>query len=126
MTMTILVVEDHEPSRSLLLTRLQRRGYPVIEASDGAQAVALTLEHAPDLIVMDLSLPVMDGIEAWRTICELAHAPPPAIALTATTIQDVRLACSELGFAAYITKPCDFAALIAEIERFTPQRAIAS
>jgi CheY-like chemotaxis protein len=126
MTITILVAEDHEPSRMLLLTRLQRRGYRIIEAADGAQAVALTVEQTPDLIVMDLSLPVMDGIEAWRTICELMPTPPPAIALTATTIQDVRLACSELGFADYITKPCDFAALVAAIERLALQRAVAS
>ncbi|MBL8537492.1 MAG: response regulator [Hyphomonadaceae bacterium] len=127
MPATILVAEDHEPSRALLLTRLKKHGYHVISATNGAEAVSLTLENAPQLILMDLSLPVMDGIEAWCTIQEMTDHPPPAIALTAACIQEVRLTCEEIGFSAFLTKPCAFAALIAEIERALapPKMAVA-
>jgi|CXWL01.1.fsa_nt_gi CheY-like chemotaxis protein len=123
MPITILVVDDIEANRAILRRRLQRKGFAVIEAANGAEAVALTQEWRPDVILMDLSMPVMDGIEAWRMICELIDDPPAAIALTAVTIQDVRLACDEIGFRAFLTKPVDFRLLLATIEKVAPPHA---
>lgn len=120
MSITILVVDDVETNRSMLRRRLERAGYAVIEAANGAEAVALTQEWRPDVILMDLSMPVMDGIECWRMICELIDDPPAAVALTAVTIQDVRLACDEIGFRAFLTKPVDFQLLLATIENLAP------
>lgn len=119
MPLTILVVEDHEVNRAMLCLRMRRLGHEVFEACNGAEAVAMAQQGALDLIIMDLSMPVMDGIEAWRMISELVDAPPPAIALTAITIRDVRLTCHDIGFSAYLTKPVDFAALVATIDRLT-------
>lgn len=117
MTVSILLVEDHEPSRAMLAERLRRSGFEVWTAVDGRHGVAATLERRPDIILMDLSLPSLDGVEAWRTICEMCDDPPPAIAMTACTIQDVQHLCVELGFSAYFTKPCVFADLVSEINR---------
>lgn len=117
MSVSILLVEDHEPSRTMLSERLRRRGFEIFTAIDGRHAVAAALEHRPDIILMDLSLPALDGVEAWRIICDMCDDPPPAIAMTACTIQDVRNLCAELGFSAYVTKPCAFAELVSHIDQ---------
>ncbi|MBY0563346.1 MAG: response regulator [Hyphomonadaceae bacterium] len=123
---SILIAEDDDPCRAMLGQRFQRLGYKVFEAADGAEAVALTLNHAPDVLILDLTLPRMDGIEAWRLICDLAPTPPTAIALTATAILDLQLQCSEMGIFAYLTKPCSFDALHAAVRDATVQeRALA-
>lgn len=126
MPLTILLAEDHDTNREMLSLRLKRLGHAVIEATNGAEAVAHTQSYAPDLIIMDLSMPVMDGIEAWRMICELMDAPPPAIALTAVAIQDVRLTCQEIGFRAFLTKPTDFAALTALLDQVRAEKRAAA
>ncbi|MEQ1618454.1 MAG: response regulator [Terricaulis sp.] len=126
MPLTILVVEDHAVNREMICLRLRRVGYRVNEARDGAQAVAMVQQDPPDIIIMDLSMPVMDGVEAWRMIKELVDAPPPVIALTAVAIRDMELTCSDLGFGAYLTKPVNFSALRAAIQSLTgAERAIA-
>lgn len=119
MPLNILVVEDHDVNREMICLRLRRVGYRVAEARDGSQAVAMVQQDPPDLVIMDLSMPVMDGVEAWRMISELLPEPPPVIALTAVAIRDMELICADLGFGAYLTKPVDFAALIATIRRLT-------
>lgn len=116
----VLIAEDDESSRTLLAWQLVRAGYEVIAASDGADAVAKCLSFGPDLVLMDLSMPEMDGIEAWRAVLEMTETPPPVIALTGVLINDVRLACAELGFAAYIQKPYDFATLLRRISDLAP------
>lgn len=129
MSLLILVVEDHEPSRTVVRKRFERLGHSVLEARDGAEAVAMTLNQRPDIVLMDLSLPKLDGVEAWRAICEMSEAPPLAIVLTAATIGDLRAHCIELGFSAYFTKPCSFNALVATIDDLIGsrhQRALAS
>lgn len=116
MVATILVVDDLPDHRVLLSRRLARLGYDVREAVDGADAVACAMSHRPDLIIMDISMPELDGIEAWRTLQEMCDAPPPAIALTATRIRDVQVACMEHGFSAYLEKPFVVAELMSAIE----------
>lgn len=116
MTQTVLVVDDLEDNRAMLARRLERAGYRIIEATDGAEAVAITVNDRPDLILMDISMPGVDGIEAWRIICEMCDHPPPAIALTATCIADVKHTCLEIGFRAFLTKPVDFAELIETVK----------
>lgn len=129
MGLLILVAEDHEPSRSMLRKRFERLGHAVLEAADGAEAVAVTLNQRPDIVLMDLSLPKIDGVEAWRTIREMSDAAPLAIALTAAKIADLEALCGELGFSAYFTKPCSFRDLAAAIDELMASkntRALAS
>ena len=119
----ILVAEDHDVNREVLCRRLKRRGFAVIEARDGAEAVAAVQTNQPDLVLMDISMPVMDGIEAWRLITETVCAPPPAIALTATFIADVRLLCQEAGFSAFLGKPIEMSVLLTEMESLLAARS---
>lgn len=119
----ILLVDDHDANREILRRRLQAGGHTVFEAADGLEAVTQTLDWRPDLILMDLSMPGLDGIEAWRTICEHTDEPPPVIALTAVSIEEVRLTCAELGFKAFLTKPVNFAVLLGNIEQHSRRRA---
>lgn len=126
MPLNILVVEDHAVNREMICLRLRRLGHTVDEARNGAEAVAMVQQNPPDLVIMDLSMPVMDGVEAWRMISELVDAPPPVIALTAVAIRDMQLICADLGFGAYLTKPVNFSALTMAIEKLTgAARAIA-
>jgi CheY-like chemotaxis protein len=109
---TILVAEDDEPSRTLIARRLTGAGYDVITATDGADAVAKCLNFRPDILLMDLSMPELDGVDAWRTLLEMMETPPPVVAVTGARIRDVQITCSELGFAAYIQKPYAFDELL--------------
>ena len=117
MSATILIVDDLEDNRAVLARRLERFGYTVHEACDGSDAVAQCMNNRFDLIIMDISMPEMDGIEAWRSLQEMCDNPPPAIALTAVRIRDVEMACRESGFSAYLEKPCDTPVLICEVKR---------
>jgi two-component system, cell cycle response regulator DivK len=113
----ILVVEDDEANQELVSRFLRRCGHKVLLAADGAAAVAAALEHRPDLIIMDLSLPVMDGWEAAgliRSKPEIAHIP--IIALTAHKGSgDVGKAVG-VGMNAYETKPVAYQRLMKKIE----------
>ncbi len=119
MPLTILVAEDEDATRDSLCSRLRGLGHCVVEARNGCEAVALTSQRAPDLVITDLSMPIMDGIEAWRMICDLVETPPPAIALTAIAISDLHMICEEAGFSAYLSKPVNFPLLVSTIERLT-------
>lgn len=113
----ILLVEDNEMNRDMLGRRLQRRGYEVLIAVDGAEALAMAQAKAPDLILMDMSLPVMDGWEATR---RLKAAPEtktiPIIALTAHALSGDREKAIEAGCDGYDTKPIEFDRLLAKME----------
>ena len=113
----ILLVEDNEMNRDMLGRRLQRRGYEVVIAVDGAEGVAKAQTEAPDLILMDMSLPVIDGWEATR---RLKVAPEtrsiPVIALTAHAMSGDRDKAVEAGCDDYDTKPVEFDRLLAKIE----------
>lgn len=122
---TILLVEDNEMNRDMLSRRLERKGYPVLIAVDGAEGVAMAQAHKPDLILMDMSLPVMDGWEATRQI----RANPdlraiPIIALTAHAMAGDREQALAAGCDDYETKPIDFPKLLAKIEAFLNKRNV--
>lgn len=113
----ILLVEDNEMNLDMLSRRLERRGYEVLVAVDGAQGVEMTKRETPDLILMDMSLPVMDGWEATRRIkadSDLNHIP--IIALTAHAIAGDRERCLAAGCDEYESKPVKFPRLLAKIE----------
>ena len=113
----ILLIEDNEMNRDMLSRRLERRGYQVVIAADGEQGVQLAQTEAPDLILMDMSLPVLDGWEATR---QLKAAPEtqsiPIIALTAHAMSDDREKALAAGCNDYDTKPIDFPRLLAKIQ----------
>lgn len=110
----ILLVEDNEMNRDMLLRRLQRRGFEVLTALDGEQAIQMTQQHQPALVLMDMSLPVLDGWEATRRLkADPATKHIPVIALTAHALPAERDRALEAGCAAFETKPIDFPKLLA-------------
>jgi len=115
----ILLVEDNDLSRDMLSRRLARRGYEVLLAVDGAQAVEVARAERPDVILMDLSLPVMDGWEATRRI---KHAPEthaiPVIALTAHAMASDAAQAREAGCDDVDTKPVELERLLEKVERW--------
>lgn len=105
---TILVVEDAEDARYLMRLELERLGYLVIEAEDGKKAVEMALHDRPDIILMDLSLPIMDGFAATEKIRATGGLEEvPIIAVTAHQETDFRAGAKAAGFDAYVTKPID-------------------
>jgi CheY-like chemotaxis protein len=113
----ILLVEDNEMNRDMLSRRLERRGHEVVIATDGAEGVAKARSEAPALILMDMSLPVLDGWEATRQIKALpATSAIPIIALTAHAMSGDRERALEAGCDDFDTKPVDLTRLLAKIE----------
>ena len=113
----ILLVEDNETNRDMLSRRLARRGYEVIIAVDGAEGLAMARAEAPDLILMDMSLPVLDGWEATRQIKMAANTGAiPVIALTAHAMAGDREKALKAGCDEYETKPVEFQRLLSKIE----------
>lgn len=105
---TVLIVEDDEDSRYLMRLELERLGYLVVEAEDGEKAVEVAEREQPDIILMDLSLPVLDGIAAAHKIRSAeGFNGVPVIAVTAHQETDFREGAKAAGFAAYVTKPID-------------------
>ncbi len=116
---TILVVEDNAMNRDMLLRRLARHGFSLAQAADGRQALAEAAERPPDLILMDLSLPELDGWEATRRLkADPATRHIPVIALTAHAMAGDQQAALAAGCDDYDTKPIEFARLLAKIERW--------
>ena len=112
----ILLAEDHDDNRDMLLRRLVRAGYDVHGAIDGADAVQQAVDWQPDLILMDVSMPVMSGLEATVKIREKMGRSIRIIALTAHAMNESRDACMEAGCDAFATKPVDLPNLLKEIE----------
>lgn len=113
----ILLVEDNEMNRDMLSRRLQRKGYSVVTAQDGEEGHLLALAESPDLILMDISLPVMDGWQVTRllkTNDSTSHIP--IIALTAHAMVTDREKAFEAGCDDYDTKPVEFGRLSEKIE----------
>jgi CheY-like chemotaxis protein len=105
---TVLVVDDVEDTRYLMRLELERLGYLVIEAEDGKRAVEMAQKDRPDIILMDLSLPVMDGFAATEKIrASDGLQTIPIIAVTAHQETDFRAGAKAVGFNAYVTKPID-------------------
>jgi two-component system, cell cycle response regulator DivK len=112
----ILLAEDHDDNRDMLLRRLGRAGYDVRGAVDGGDALQQALDWQPDLILMDVSMPIMSGLEATVKIREKTGSTIRIIALTAHAMNESRDACMEAGCDAFATKPVDLPSLIKEIE----------
>ena len=114
----VLVVEDNEMNRDMLSRRLTRRGFQVIFAVDGQQGVDLARSERPDIILMDMSLPVIDGWEAtWRVKSDDATRGVPIIGLTAHAMAGDREKAIEAGCDDYDTKPVELERLIGKMER---------
>ena len=113
----ILLVEDNEMNRDMLSRRLERRGYRVAIALDGEQGVSMAGLEAPDLILMDMSLPVLDGWEAARRLKAVPETRAiPIIALTSHAMVGDREKAIEAGCDDYDTKPVEFQRLLEKIE----------
>jgi two-component system cell cycle response regulator DivK len=113
----ILIVEDDEMNRDMLTRRLQRRGYEIIIADNGAQAILIATTEPPDLILMDMSMPVLDGWEATRQIKANTNTKSiPVIGLSAHAMASDREKAIGAGCDEYDTKPVDLNRLVEKIE----------
>lgn len=121
----ILLVEDNEMNRDMLSRRLERKGYSVVFALDGAEALVKAISEAPDLILMDMSLPVMSG---WEVTRKLRLDPQtqrlPIIALTAHAMSSDRQEALDAGCDDYDTKPLDFPRLLNKMETLLQRNAV--
>jgi CheY-like chemotaxis protein len=117
--LTILLVEDNEDNRIIYSTVLRHTGYDVVEALDGVQAIALARSVRPDLILMDISIPEIDGWEATRILRQDAGTRDiPIVALTAHALADDRERATLVGFTSYLAKPIEPRAVVAEVRRW--------
>lgn len=115
----ILIVEDNELSRDMLSRRLRRKGYEVLVATDGQEGIAMAQRELPDLVLMDLSLPDLDGWEATRRLKKDATTHHiPVIALTAHAMSGDREKAIDAGCDEYDTKPIDLRRLLSKMVRF--------
>ncbi len=122
MTLRILLVEDNELNRDMLSRRLLRANYQVSTAADGATALQLIRDERPDVVLLDMSLPIKDG---WTTCREVRQDPSIAgtviIALTAHAMGEDRVKAMAVGCNHYATKPVDFPQLLEAINRLAPE-----
>jgi len=113
----ILIVDDNETNRDILRSRLGPQGYELLEAADGEEALAAARQHHPDLILLDVMMPKMDGIEACRQIKADASLPfMPVVLVTAKSDSKDVVAGLEAGADEYLTKPLDQSALVARVK----------
>jgi len=120
----VLVVEDYEDAREMYSAYLQFSGYRVAEATNGLEAIEKTLELLPDIILMDLALPKMDGWEATRRLkTDERTKHIPIVALTGHALAGYAEGARQAGCDAFVTKPCLPDALVEEIERMLAGRA---
>ena len=115
----VLLIEDNEMNRDMLSRRLQRRGYEMLLALDGQQGLDMARAEKPDLILMDMSLPVVDGWEATRQLkSDQATRGIPIIALTAHAMASDEQKARDAGCDDFDTKPVELARLIGKMDRF--------
>jgi two-component system cell cycle response regulator DivK len=118
-TQQILVVEDNERNMRLFCDVLQASGYRTLEATTGESAVELALEHGPELVLMDIQLPDIDGVEALaRLRADERSASLPVLALTAQAMEGDRERFLAAGFDGYLSKPVDIAQFVATVKRY--------
>ncbi|MBC7788386.1 MAG: response regulator [Anaerolineae bacterium] len=116
---TVLLVEDNEDNRIVYSTILEHFGYSVIEALNGEEGIAKARSEMPDLILMDISIPVIDGWEATQVLKrDPATRAIPIIALTAHALAADREKAFEVGCDAYLAKPCEPKTVVSEVRRF--------
>jgi CheY-like chemotaxis protein len=117
---TVLIVDDYADTRAVVRWMLERRGCHVLEARDGREAYEMAVEHRPDLIIMDLAMPVADGYEAVRSIRSREEfSRLPIIAVTAFDRAEARDRAEEAGFDYYLSKPIDLKRLEVLVEKLT-------
>jgi two-component system cell cycle response regulator DivK len=123
----ILIVEDNDLNRDMLSRRLVRRGFQVVVAADGAAGVEAAIRERPDLVLMDMSLPVVDGWQATRMIkADPATSAIPVMALTAHALKEDRERALEAGCDEFETKPVDLERLLGKIESLLSKVRLAS
>ncbi len=116
---TVLLVEDNEDNRIVYSTILQHFGYVVMEALNGEEGIAKARAERPDLILMDISIPVIDGWEATQVLKRDPETRAiPIIALTAHALASDREKAMEVGCDSYLAKPCEPKAVVSEVEKF--------
>jgi CheY-like chemotaxis protein len=121
---TILVIEDYSDTRELLSSLLRQKGYEVIQAVNGKEGLLTASEKHPDLILMDLALPEMDGVEATRRIHEVPKLSQiPIFAVSAYVTEEVKADVRAAGCMAVFAKPIDFEALLKKIEETLSSRS---
>ena len=120
----LLLVEDHEELWDFLSRRLRKRGFEVVLAHDGKQALDQVAAQSPDLVLLDMDLPIMDGWTVARTLRERSDATP-IIALTAHAMSGDKEKAIAAGCDDYHPKPIDFAKLLGQIETLAPRRSSA-
>ena len=124
MSRTILLVEDNIDNQIIYRRALEHFGYTVLEAWDGEEAIRVAQEKLPDLILMDISIPRVDGWEVTRTLLADERTKHiPIVALTAHALPADRTRGAEIGFASYLTKPIEPHRVVEEIERVALRRA---
>ena len=118
MSRTILLVEDNTDNQIIYRRALEHFGYTVLEAWDGEEAIRVAHDQLPDLILMDISIPRIDGWEVTRRLrADERTKHIPIVALTAHALQADRVRGHEIGFASYLTKPIEPRRVVEEIER---------
>ena len=121
MTRRILLIEDTEDNREIIRDLMDSVGYELLEANDGAAGLAMATEHKPDLILMDIQLPVMDGFEVtWRIKANPALLHIPIIAVTSYALSGDEAKTREAGCDDYVAKPFSPRQLLAKVNEFLP------
>jgi CheY-like chemotaxis protein len=121
MNKKILIVEDHPDIRRLLTLSLRRLGYEILETNTGSSAVTLVLSEKPDLVLLDVSLPDLSGLEIARTIKQNPQTTQiPLVALSGYSEREIESKALEAGMAEYLLKPTETKRLVEVIEKLTP------
>ncbi len=116
--LTVLIVEDNVDNRIIYRTFLEHHGFTVLEASDGEAGVRSARETRPDVVLMDISMPVLDGHQATRLLkADPATASIPVVALTANAMTEDRRLATEAGCDSYLAKPAEPREVLAEVQR---------
>ena len=115
---TVLIVDDHESGRKMYAKALQHYGYRVLQAADGAEGVEVARAEKPDLILMDIAMPVLDAWGAMRLLQESAEtASIPVVALTGFSSEGDRAGAVKAGFKGFLPKPCEPQRVLEEVRR---------
>jgi two-component system cell cycle response regulator DivK len=115
---TVLIVEDNEDNRIIYRTFFEHHGYVVLEACDGEAGVRTAREQRPDIVLMDISMPVLNGLEATKILkADPATAAIPVVALTAHAMAEDRDLAAEAGCDSYVAKPAEPRQVLAEVQR---------